>query len=60
MALRSARPRAVQLTIPALPLLDLGGERFARDEAASVDVVEPLVNLVEHVEPINDLLERPN
>lgn len=39
---QSARARAVQITIRALPLLDLGGERLARDDAPGIDVVETL------------------
>ncbi len=39
-------------------LLDLVREGFARDDAAGVDVSEPLPNLVEQVESIDDLIER--
>jgi len=57
-ALRSARARSVQITIRASPLLDLVCELLARDPAAGFDVLHALADLVEYVEPIDDLIHR--
>jgi len=58
MALRSARARSVQITIRASPLLDLARELLARNTAAGFDVLHALADLVEYVEPIDDLIHR--
>src|SRR6266404_1773170 len=39
------------------PLLDLARESLAGDHAAGVDILYPLMNLVEYKEPIDDLIE---
>src|SRR5512146_2278032 len=58
MALRSARARSVQITIRASPLLDLARELLARYAATGLDVLHALADLVEDVEPVDDLIER--
>lgn len=57
MALRSARARSDQLTIK-LPLLDLAGEFFAGDDAAGIDIFASLLAFAEHVQAVDDLIER--
>jgi hypothetical protein len=57
MAFKSVRARSDQLTTSDLPLLDLAGELLGRDDAAAVDVLQALLDLVQHVEAIDDLIE---
>ena len=52
-----AERRCDQFTTMRSPLLDLARESLAGDHAAGVDILYPLMNLVEYKEPIDDLIE---